>query len=1055
MRRSSATHEQNSVTVDDKGVVVITLSGPQTRETVKALGERVLAETTKRRAQGKKVLYLTDISNLKMSEVSSGARQEGRNIMSMVPEKGAVYGKSVWMSFIMYMVQMTGMGKTMRFFTSKRRAIKWLEMVEPMRKAYRPSSIALITGMAIMIIGLLALIGWQTDNAYLMRWIPSLRPMNPMAAVGLLSVGLGFVLYWFGRLRALRWAGAFDIVLGIAALLPLGVDALLYGSRVAAAGPHVQLADSAAICFIATGIIALVVGRTARWVRPVETVLTLLIGAIALLNIFGQMYGYDWMYGVSDDFVMSYNLAGAFLIATVGSVLLLAYKGMGVNVLTRVTRIGWLIVVALLFIQAATYGAWLQAKGRNEASASASFMTDVKDIETVLKNRFDAYTNALYGFQGLYLSSNGVNQGEFTTYYNNTNIAKKYPGLRSVAYVSKVGTKDLDSFVRQQRQDTSLNPEGNTLPSLKRDMSASTHYIVTYVASSSALTGTDLSYSPERVAAFQKAEATHQPVASGSIEFVASGSIPKQSGFFITIPVANENDPNRTVGFVNAAFAYDTFFKDTFDQSILQKALNIRMIDTYDGRTVYALNNVKGQKTKFTHDVSLTVADRTWRLLIGAPATFGNAQNSLPSAILVSGQVFSVLLIIIFWIQARGRHQALELVDSVTKDLQHERNRAVANDQKSTAILASIGDGVFAIDTKERIVVFNEAAQEISGVTEKEALGQPYGTILRFEDQKSGRVNDVFIKKALRGHVATMPSNTLLSRKDGKHVPVADSAAPIRDASGKIIGAIIVFRDVSKEQELDRAKSEFVSLASHQLRTPLSAINWYGEMLLNGDAGKLTKDQHDYIREIFEGSQRMVELVNSLLNVSRIEIGKLVTQPEPTNVPQLVEALEKELAVSIKEKALVYKARIDTIPDVVADPKQLRMVVQNLMSNAVKYTPEKGEVTVTLRMAKAAEVHDARLKPEGKYWYFAVKDNGYGIPKDQQAKIFGKMFRADNVRKLDVEGTGLGLYIVKEMVEKMGGRVWFDSMESVGTTFHVVVPVQSDRDKQKKEGERS
>jgi signal transduction histidine kinase len=138
---------------------------------------------------------------------------------------------------------------------------------------------------------------------------------------------------------------------------------------------------------------------------------------------------------------------------------------------------------------------------------------------------------------------------------------------------------------------------------------------------------------------------------------------------------------------------------------------------------------------------------------------------------------------------------------------------------------------------------------------------------------------------------------------------------------------------------------------------------------------------------------------------------------------------------------LKLKNETGDLPPVFADPKQLRMIVQNLLSNAVKYTPAKGTVAVTLRPADAADLSAAQLTHATRpYWYFSVQDTGYGIPKDQQPKIFGKLFRADNVRALDVEGTGLGLYIVKEVVEAMGGRVWFKSIEGAGTTFYVVAP---------------
>jgi len=386
-----------------------------------------------------------------------------------------------------------------------------------------------------------------------------------------------------------------------------------------------------------------------------------------------------------------------------------------------------------------------------------------------------------------------------------------------------------------------------------------------------------------------------------------------------------------------------------------------------------------------------------------------------------------------------AERQDFELASAISEDQAHERNRAVAG----WTILSSIGDAVFAIDTSLRITLFNPSAQRISGFSESEALGKRYDEVLKFESEKTWHVNNHFIYEALAGRTTIMSNHTVLICKDGRRIPVANSASPINNASDNVEGAIIVFRDVTKEYELDKAKSEFVSVASHQLRAPLSAINWYSEMLLNGDAGTLTEDQREYVTEIFEGNQRMIALVNALLDVSRIEVGKLPNLPEPIDMAELLDSLKKELTPTINDKRLTFVKDIDALPQVTADPKQLRMVIQNLLSNAAKYTPSGGTITISLRIATDADMAKAKLTSTAPHWYFSVQDTGYGIPKTQQSEIFGKLFRADNARLLDVEGTGLGLYIVKEIVEKLEGRVWFDSIESIGTTFYIVLPLRS------------
>lgn len=231
--------------------------------------------------------------------------------------------------------------------------------------------------------------------------------------------------------------------------------------------------------------------------------------------------------------------------------------------------------------------------------------------------------------------------------------------------------------------------------------------------------------------------------------------------------------------------------------------------------------------------------------------------------------------------------------------------------------------------------------------------------------------------------------------------------------------------------EIDKAKSEFVSLASHQLRTPLSAINWYSEMLLAGDAGALNEEQKKFVDEIYAGNQRMVELVNALLNVSRLELGTFLVEPAPTDVAALAQSVIDEQKPEIARKQQQFTASLASgLPQYQMDQKLLRMVVQNLLSNAVKYTPEHG--TVSLDLSRAS---DGALR-------LRVADTGYGIPKEQQKKIFSKLFRADNVRAMDTEGTGLGLYIVKSIIDHAGGSIRFESEEGKGTTFFVEFPAE-------------
>jgi signal transduction histidine kinase len=247
--------------------------------------------------------------------------------------------------------------------------------------------------------------------------------------------------------------------------------------------------------------------------------------------------------------------------------------------------------------------------------------------------------------------------------------------------------------------------------------------------------------------------------------------------------------------------------------------------------------------------------------------------------------------------------------------------------------------------------------------------------------------------------------------------------------------------DVTREKEIDKAKTEFVSLASHQLKTPLTSINWYAEMLLDGDVGQLNAEQKRYVQDMYESNQRMVDLVNSLLNVSRIELGTFSVEPVPTNIVELAQSVIKEQMPTLTQKQQILTTHFaDNIPLIPVDIKLFRMVLQNLLSNAIKYTPEKGtiEFEITLGVRKGT-------------LSIRVSDNGCGIPEHQKDRIFSKLFRADNVRSQNVDGTGLGLYIVKSIIDHSHGTISFTSEEGKGTTFFVTLPLDG---MEKKEGTR-
>ncbi len=368
---------------------------------------------------------------------------------------------------------------------------------------------------------------------------------------------------------------------------------------------------------------------------------------------------------------------------------------------------------------------------------------------------------------------------------------------------------------------------------------------------------------------------------------------------------------------------------------------------------------------------------------------------------------------------------------NVMEDFEAEKN-------KTTAILTNMGDGMIATDEERRIIYMSHSAEEMLDWSTKDAIGKHISDWLVMEDEKGHPIpaeqRPVHLvlstgKKIVTTTTTTTTTTYYFAPKNKKKFPVGYTASPVV-AAGKTIGVIMVFRDITHDKEVDQMKTEFISLASHQLRTPLSAMKWFSEMLINGDAGALNDEQRDFANNISDSNERMISLVNSLLNISRIESGRIVIDPKPTDLKELVDEVIKELQNKIDEKkqSLIVSVHSE-IPKINIDPKLVREVYSNLLSNALKYTPAGGEIVVF-------------ISRKGEELISQVSDKGYGIPKKDYHRVFQKFYRGDNIVKLETEGTGLGLYMAKAVVESSGGKIWFKSEEGKGTTFWFTLPMK-------------
>ncbi len=407
-------------------------------------------------------------------------------------------------------------------------------------------------------------------------------------------------------------------------------------------------------------------------------------------------------------------------------------------------------------------------------------------------------------------------------------------------------------------------------------------------------------------------------------------------------------------------------------------------------------------------------------------------------------------ILILLVVQVFSRRQEmyerdLEQSIRIREKLVDSRERTSRLNEIFVQISEQTSNHVILTDRNGQILYANRAAERLTGYSFREMRRQTPRLWGGLMDPKVAR--GIWKGDGHRG----VSVEVLNRRRNGElYVALGHITPLIKD--GRTFGFVATEEDITSFKQIDKAKTEFVSLASHQLRTPLSAINWYAEMLLSGDAGLMNEEQKQYTSEIYASNQRMVDLVNALLNVSRIDLGTFTVDPELTDVVSISRTVVKELQFDIEKKHLKFSEEYpENLPEMQFDPKLIRMIFQNLISNSVKYTPENGSVSVAVLLTKRGETIGGRGQLSDALC-IKVSDTGYGIPESQQRNVFTKLFRADNVREKDTEGTGLGLYVVRSIARQSNGDTWFESVENKGTTFYVSIPLDGMK---RKEGTES
>ncbi len=377
---------------------------------------------------------------------------------------------------------------------------------------------------------------------------------------------------------------------------------------------------------------------------------------------------------------------------------------------------------------------------------------------------------------------------------------------------------------------------------------------------------------------------------------------------------------------------------------------------------------------------------------------------------------------------------------------------------KSDIIINNIDDAVALIDEQNTVLVFNPAAEKLTGHDSSEVIDLDYRSLIEFVDDKSQPLSDENhpFSKVLSSGKPVRDENASLKSKEGNLLTVDLAVTPLTGKEGEITGAIAIFRDVHSQRQQEKQRADFISTASHEMRTPVAAIEGYLALALNDRVTKIDANARSYLEKAHASTQHLGKLFQDLLTSAKAEDGRLTSHPEVIELSEFVENLVEDLKFTAEKKGLLLElllggqqrskdgtsTTVDVSQKVVkpllyvnVDPDRMREVITNLFDNSVKYT-DSGRISLG-------------LTADEKIVQFHISDTGPGIPKSDINHLFQKFYRVDNSATRTIGGTGLGLYISRKIVELYQGRIWVESQEGNGSTFYINLPrIPSDKAQQ-------
>ncbi|WP_312591534.1 CHASE domain-containing protein [Stutzerimonas nitrititolerans] len=694
--------------------------------------------------------------------------------------------------------------------------------------------------------------------------------------------------------------------------------------------------------------------------------------------------------------------------------------------------IAWLVLAFTLLGQLLILQ---QLRANSDRAAEQQFELLVGKVTNAIEQRLIDHEQILFGAAGLFAASGEVSRAQWRAYVERQQLADRYPGIQGVGFSKVVRASERDAHEQSIRAegftDYRIQPEG------ERPVYMPIVYLEPFNDRNRAAFGYDMYAEPVRHQAMRQAASTGKSRISGKVVLRQETHGKVQAGVLIYVPLYHPAMPLETAEQRMDAllgFAYSPYRMDDLMEGILGAAdLNLSL-RIYSGPTQQAEQLLFASKehapgdAAHSQDVQLSIYGGTWTLHMESLPAFESGFSANEGLVAILGTGISLLLFFLISSLAFRQRRAEILAGQMTERIRENKRALQLSEERLSLALKGSNDGLWDLNLAADTFYASPRTWHMLGYQpgELQLSTRLWEQVLVAEDLPRTRAQ---LAQTMLSRLDQFTSELRFRHKDGRTVPVLVRGYIQRDAQGQPLRISGTSMDLTEHKRIEQMKNDFVSTVSHELRTPLTSISGALGLINGGALGEVPPAMQQMLEIAYRNSQRLGHLINDLLDMEKIAAGKMSFDMHEHSLRQLLEealASNQAFAAQLGVNCVLREA-VDV--QVWVDASRLQQVLGNFLSNAIKYTPEGGEVSLHCSVPDATHVR------------ISVTDQGPGIAAEFRARVFEKFAQADASDSRQKGGTGLGLAITKEFIERMGGKVGFDTAEGQGTTFWCELPI--------------